>query len=172
MINEISTTFKNRLLIALKTKNIKQIELAKATGISKSTISSYLSGRYIPKEDAINKISNVLGCTPSWLFGYEPIINNTEEYPDEYFSICIKDDTMHPNIIKNDTVVIRKQEHFTDGDLIAILINNNTIIRKIYSNDKMIVLLPFNLKYKPELLSSKDKNFKIIGLVKQVIREI
>ena len=172
MINEISTTFKNRLLIALKTKNIKQIDLAKATGISKSTISSYLSGRYMPKEDAVNKISQVLDCTPSWLFGFDPISDDQTKYPDEYFSIQAKDDTMHPNIMENDTVVVHKQEKYNNGDIVVLLINNDTYVRKIYCNDKTIVLQPFNPKYQLELYSIKDKTLKIIGLAKQVIREI
>ena len=165
MINEISTTFKNRLLIALKTKNIKQIDLAKATGISKSTISSYLSGRYMPKEDAINKISEYLDCTPQWLFGYEP-----DKHLDEDFSICIKDDTMYPNIMENDTVIIHRQTNFSEGDVIAITLDNDTYIRKIYSHNKTIILLPFNLKYKPIIITYKE--LKVLGIVKQIIREI
>lgn len=165
MINEISNTFKTRLNIALQTKNIKQIDLAKATGISKSTISSYLSGRYIPKENAINKISEYLDCTPQWLFGYEQ-----DKYIEENFSMHINDDTMHPNIMKNDKVIIHKQTEFSEGDIIAINIDNNTYIRKIYSYNKLIVLVPFNLKYKPFFISYKE--LKILGIVKQIIREI
>jgi repressor LexA len=60
-----------RLAEALKIKNIKQAELVRRTGIPKSAISSYLSGKYEPKQINISKISNALGVSESWLMGFD-----------------------------------------------------------------------------------------------------
>jgi repressor LexA len=73
MINQISETFKTRLNLALKTKNIRPIDLSNMTGLTKSKISSYMSGRYLPKKDTLFKLAEALDCTPSWLMGYDNI---------------------------------------------------------------------------------------------------
>ena len=44
-MSKIVTTFSERLKESLKLKNIKAIELAQLSGISRGAISSYLSGR-------------------------------------------------------------------------------------------------------------------------------
>ena len=46
-------SFKNRLRLALDKTGIKQTELAKKMGISKGTVSQYLSGLCTPKTDKI-----------------------------------------------------------------------------------------------------------------------
>lgn len=65
------TIFAERLSEALKEKKIKPIELSRLCGINKSTISQYLSGKYIPKQDNVTKISKVLGMSPLRLLGYD-----------------------------------------------------------------------------------------------------
>ena len=45
-MNELVDTFSNRLNTAMRIRNIKPIELSEKTGIDKSKISSYMSGRY------------------------------------------------------------------------------------------------------------------------------
>ena len=52
----VSTT-PDRLREAMKIKGKKQVDLVRATGIDKGSISSYLSGRYEPKQEAIYKMA-------------------------------------------------------------------------------------------------------------------
>lgn len=49
-------------------KNINQVELAKKTGISQSSLSDYLRGVYIPKQDKIHLIADALGVSPALFF--------------------------------------------------------------------------------------------------------
>lgn len=65
------STVGERLAIALRNKNMKSIDLAKATGISKSAISQYLSGAFIPKSSYANMIAEFLGIDVLWLLGYD-----------------------------------------------------------------------------------------------------
>ena len=58
-----------RLREAMKENSIRQIDLVNATGIDKSAISSYLSGRYEPKPDRLWKIAVALKVNPLWLLG-------------------------------------------------------------------------------------------------------
>jgi repressor LexA len=70
-MNELVDTFANRLTKAITIRNIKPIELSEKTGINKSKISSYMSGRYKAKQDGIHIISQALNVDPAWLMGYD-----------------------------------------------------------------------------------------------------
>lgn len=65
----VSTT-PERLREAMAIKEKKQIDLVRATGIDKGSISSYLSGRYEPKQEAIYKLAIALDVSEMWLWGY------------------------------------------------------------------------------------------------------
>lgn len=67
----------DRLKEIMKIHNLKQSDLVEKTGIGKSSISTYLSGEYQPKQDKIIKLSNALDVNPSWLMGYDvPMVDN------------------------------------------------------------------------------------------------
>lgn len=78
-MNEIVDTFSNRLSKIISIRNIKPIELSEKTGIDKSKISSYMSGRYKAKQNGILILSKVLDVNPSWLMGYNVPMNNSNE---------------------------------------------------------------------------------------------
>lgn len=65
-MNELIDTFSNRLTKAIAIRNIKPVELAAKTGIDKSKISSYMSGRYKAKQDGVYLLANAL-CVSSSL---------------------------------------------------------------------------------------------------------
>lgn len=64
-------TTAERLREILSIRDIKQVEITEKTGISKGALSSYLSGRYIPKQDNIYKLAKVLDVNPAWLMGLD-----------------------------------------------------------------------------------------------------
>lgn len=74
--------FNARLKAAMKIKSKKQNELADETGISKSMISEYLSGKYTPKQENIYKIAKALDVHESWLLGYDIPMNKTSSFKD------------------------------------------------------------------------------------------
>ena len=59
----------NRLREAMDTACKTQSDLAKETGISKATLSRYLSGQFEPKQIAINKLAISLNVAEMWLWG-------------------------------------------------------------------------------------------------------
>lgn len=63
--------FASRLKKSMEDKKFKQIDLVKRTGISKSSISQYLSGNFQPKNENLKLLSNVLGVDPLWLIGFD-----------------------------------------------------------------------------------------------------
>lgn len=64
-------TTAERLREILSIRDIKQVEITEKTGISKGALSSYLSSRYIPKQDNIYKLAKVLDVNPAWLMGLD-----------------------------------------------------------------------------------------------------
>ena len=59
--------FAVRLKEALTAKNIKPSDLAKKTGIGKSSISDWLAGRYEAKQDKVYRIADALDINEAWL---------------------------------------------------------------------------------------------------------
>lgn len=71
---------KDRIKEALEIRGMKQAELAEKTGIDKGQLSSYLSGRYKPKQANLRLIANALSVDEAWLMGYHmPMEGNGHE---------------------------------------------------------------------------------------------
>ncbi|WP_273729144.1 XRE family transcriptional regulator [Leuconostoc mesenteroides] len=71
-------SFNSRLKKAMEYKNIKPAELSKLTGIGKSSISQWLSGKYSAKQDKIFIVAKALNVNPSWLIGADvPMTDET-----------------------------------------------------------------------------------------------
>lgn len=60
-----------RLRNALEIRDISQSELSRKTGIGKSSISTYLTGEYEPKQKNIYKMALALNVNEAWLMGAE-----------------------------------------------------------------------------------------------------
>lgn len=70
-MTNLVATFSERLQESLKIKNLKAIELANLSGISRGAISSYLSGRWKAKQDNIYLLAKALNVNEAWLMGYD-----------------------------------------------------------------------------------------------------
>ena len=67
-----------RIKKALSIRNMTQTELCAKTKISKSSLSEYLSGKYIPRQDKIFIIAQALNVDPVWLWGYDVPMERSE----------------------------------------------------------------------------------------------
>lgn len=65
----MTTTFAERLKHAMNEAHMSQSELSSKTGISKASISQYLSGKNQPKEEKILLMADVLKASPDFLMG-------------------------------------------------------------------------------------------------------
>lgn len=63
--------FKNRLKEAMEKINISQAELATKTGITASSISDWLKGKYLAKQDKVGILAKALRVSPAWLMGFD-----------------------------------------------------------------------------------------------------
>ena len=64
-------TFARRLREGLDVREMTQAELAKRSGISKSSISRYIKGDWEGKQSAVYELAKALGVTEAWLMGYD-----------------------------------------------------------------------------------------------------
>ena len=62
-------TTADRISEAMKLRDIRQADLVKKTGISKGALSSYISGRYVPKQNNVYLIAKALDLSEAWLMG-------------------------------------------------------------------------------------------------------
>ena len=62
-------TTADRISEAMKLRDIRQADLVKKTGISKGALSSYISGRYVPKQNNVDLIAKALDVSEAWLMG-------------------------------------------------------------------------------------------------------
>lgn len=60
-----------RLNKAFKASGLSQSELCDKADINKGALSSYLSGRYFPKQIALEKLSSALNVSISYLMGFD-----------------------------------------------------------------------------------------------------
>lgn len=64
-------SFPDRFREVINNKDITQTELSKITGITQSSISDWLNGKYSPKQDKIDILAKALGVSPAYLMGWE-----------------------------------------------------------------------------------------------------
>ena len=84
----------DRLREAMRNADKTQADLVRETGIGKSNISRYISGRFDPKSDAVHKLAVALNVSEMWLWGCDvPMERPTEikkEQPTEYDGLSEK----------------------------------------------------------------------------------
>lgn len=71
--------FRARLIEMMEKRGMRQADLVNATGIDRSLISSYVSGRYEPKDENLKLIANALNCDAIWLAGYDGVEEDDEK---------------------------------------------------------------------------------------------
>ena len=72
-----------RLKEAMLSRNMKQADLARITGLAKGGISNYVTGRYEPKSDVISKLAKALNCSEMWLWGYDVPMERQKIFPSD-----------------------------------------------------------------------------------------
>lgn len=85
--------FKEQLRIAMTAAGLNQKGLSEATGISRASISDYLSGRSIPRPGAMKKIENILGA----------LSESTQKVVD-----CANDEDLREQLLHMKTVPVKE----------------------------------------------------------------
>ena len=62
---------KDRLKEAMDLHDMKQADLAEKGEFDKGQLSSWLSGKYKPRQNNISKLADILSVNEAWLMGYD-----------------------------------------------------------------------------------------------------
>ena len=81
------------------------------------------------------------------------------------FCLRVKGDSMiNARIQDGDIVFIRKQNDVNDGEIAAVLIDDEATLKRVYKNNGSITLWAENPAYRPIIITEGDcKNVRILG---------
>lgn len=66
-----------RLKLGMELRSMKQVDLVEKTGITKGALSSYISGKYIPKQNNLHLLAQALNVSEAWLMGHDVPMEKT-----------------------------------------------------------------------------------------------
>lgn len=66
----------DRFKRALKNAGLTQKEVAARAGVAQSSLSQWVTGRWVPSAELLGWVAPVLGVEPRWLMGYDPTDGN------------------------------------------------------------------------------------------------
>lgn len=107
---------------------------------------------------------------------------DTEEIPidmlkggKQYFGLKVKGDSMEPEYLDGDTLILLKQEDCESGDDCVVMVNGfDGTFKRVFKNEQGIILQPLNNKYSPMVYSNEDiQNLpvRILGVVEEIRRK-
>ncbi len=114
----------------------------------------------------LGRVSAGYGCLAEQeVLYYEPA--DIKYTTGEYFFLVVKGDSMAPQIIENDLVLIKAQNTLDSGDLGVVIIDNmDGVIKKVIYDNDTIHLISFNPYYPERLFKGSDiSKIRIMGIV-------
>lgn len=190
-------------LAEMKHLDISYDELTRRTGIPKSSLHRYFTGETgkFPV-NLVLPISSALGLDPVKALGWSRLSDARNSIPvlgaiacgspilaDENISSfidipsnvkadfaleCKGDSMVGARILDGDLVCIRQQDDVTDGQIAAVLIDDEATLKRVYHNaDGTITLVAENSKYPPKTIGADlCENIRIIGLATYFISKV
>lgn len=112
----------------------------------------------------------------SFIEDYEDIDINLTKGGKQYFGLKVKGESMAPNFLNGDVLILRKQETCENGQYCAVSINHTECtFKKVILNSNGITLQPINPSFEPLFFSNKEiaeLPITILGVAVEVRRQI
>lgn len=118
-----------RLRELMELYHLKQIDVARMTGLHKATISYYIKGQREPAQDNIFTIASAFNVDPAWLMGYDVPMQKNVDAEDKYnlesaeLVLMVNNDERLKNIIKS-FVKLNDTQKTTIEQLIMSMVNH------------------------------------------------
>lgn len=92
-----------RLNHALRLRGKTAAEMCRSTGLTTSSVSRYLSGQSVPKQQPLSLMADFLGVNPAWLMGYDVpmLIGASADYILESEKLALAIETLTPENREN-----------------------------------------------------------------------
>lgn len=92
----------------------------------------------------------------------------------QYFALKVKGDSMSPDYLDGDVVIVRKQATCENGDECIVAVNGfDATFKKVIKKESGIILQPLNPNYEPLIYSNEDIEklpVRILGVVIELRR--
>ena len=175
----------------VRAKGLTPYKVAKGTGISCATLTSWKNGSYTPKLDKLTLIAAFLEVELEAITKGDsradslPILGEiacgspifAEENIEGYASPCYghkadfclyaKGDSMvGARIYDGDLVFVRRQSKVENGDIAVVLVDDSATLKRVYlyPQEQKLVLAPENPKYKPLVFIGQElEQIQILG---------
>ncbi|TMN21921.1 S24 family peptidase [Lentibacillus cibarius] len=166
-VNELELHEKSTLVNLLRKKS----SIIKHTGEPKFTHSNFFSIEKLLKDDKIPLFNDIYGhgsYQSEDFLGYINAEDFTLSNPSEFISVVIQDDSLGAyNIKKNSKAVIYLTNEFNQEDIFLVsYLNNPARLRKIQTQDNLLLLRPLNSEMKIEVV--ERENAFIIGRLNEI----
>ena len=148
--------------------NMTLEEVGTIVGVTKTTVRKWETGDIENmKRDKIQLLARALQVSPLFIMGIEETAADCCLAPhiDADFSLPVQDDSMiNARIMKGDTVFVKKQEDVSDGEIAAVSIEGEVILKRVYKTADSITLLAENPGYKPMVYYGENcRKIRILG---------
>ena len=93
----------------------------------------------------------------------------------QYFGLKIKGNSMEPEYLDGDTIILEKTEDCESGDDAVVMVNGDDgTFKRVFKNDNGIILQPLNPAYAPLVFTNEDIEklpVRIWGVVVEIRRK-
>ena len=93
----------------------------------------------------------------------------------QYFGLKIKGNSMYPDYLNGDTIILEKTDDCESGDECCVMVNGSDgTFKKVIKNENGIILQPLNSEYQPMFYTNeqiKSLPVRIIGKVVELRRK-
>lgn len=100
-----------------------------------------------------------------------PLASRLLKFPaEDGFVVEAKGDSMIPTIMQGDYIIAQKTNIASNDEIIVCVHDGNALIKKFYQDNDKILLRSINNEKYPPILIIDENNFKVEGVVKQIIK--
>lgn len=93
----------------------------------------------------------------------------------EYFGLKIKGNSMYPEYLDGDTIILEKLDDVESGTDAVVMVNGNDgTFKRVFKNENGIILQPLNPEYQPMIYTNEQIEklpIKVIGKVVELRRK-
>ena len=93
----------------------------------------------------------------------------------QYFGLRVKGDSMEPEYLDGDALILEKADDCENGDDCVVMVNGNDgTFKRVFKNENGIILQPLNNKYQPMPYTNEqivNLPVRIIGIVEEIRRK-
>lgn len=90
----------------------------------------------------------------------------------EYFALIVSGDSMYPEYLDGDVIIVRRQNDFENGEDCVVMVNGyDATLKRLYRLDGGVTLRPLNPAYPPKTYRVGDEPILVVGVVAELRRK-